>query len=558
MNADSITEKKFFSQQNENDFRTLLSLTGDAAIRFLTASQQSVGVEAHPEQLANLFSSNEIPEKGQEFQDILTEAEENIIANSVRLSNPRFLGHMTGSVPMGIYLADFLVSVMNQNVVKIETARAASFVERQTLLWMHRLIYSRTEDHYKRAHLAVDLYLGNVTNGGTAGNITALAVARNRLLPTASQRGIVSAQREAGYERLIILASPRIHYSVRKAAMLLGLGTDNVVDIPVERHSNRVSLPHLERALKEAKDKHVGVVAIIGAAGSTETGSIDPLQEIADLASLYGVWFHVDAAWGGGLLLSERGRALLRGIERADSVVLDGHKLFYTTMNHGAVLFRSELALDSIRHSANYIIRPGSLDLGRTSIEGSRRFDSFKVWFLFKLLGRDGLAALVDRSLNLASEFTTLLGEHTCFEATSAHHTNILTYRFVPADWKPTVELLRSLRDTDQASPEHESLFTFLVDALNRINRELQKRQRAHGNSFVSRTQLESVDPRHNTVVLRVVLFNPQTQIDDLRALLAEQKRLGNEILEELISKTEICPPPAFFAFSGLPPTQPF
>src|SRR5262249_8616394 len=135
----------------------------------------------------------------------------------------------------------------------------------------------------------------------------------------------------------------------------------------------------------------------------------------------------------------------LAGIADADSVVVDGHKLLGTTMGHGAVLFKDEHALAAIAQTAEYIVRVGSADLGRTSVEGSRPFASFKTWLAMKALGREGLAALVARSIANARALARKIDAHAAFERTSALHSNIVTYRFVPPAWAPAIARCRAI-----------------------------------------------------------------------------------------------------------------
>jgi glutamate decarboxylase len=272
------------------------------------------------------------------------------------------------------------------------------------------------------------------------------------------------------------------------------------------------------------------------------------------LARDRGIWFHVDAAWGGALVLSEKHRPLVAGIEEADSVVLDGHKLFYLTMSHGAVLFRNERALDAVRHSANYIIRPGSVDLGRTSLEGSRRFDSFKLWFFLKTMGRAGYEALITHSLELAQEYARLVNEHASFELTSPPETNIFTYRFVPSAWRG---VLLAARAEPPRAPWQISCFRFANEFLNDVNIEIQKRQRLEGRSFVSRTTLESVYLGVEIAVLRVVLMNPFTTPVIVSEILADEERLGNAVLAEKLPKYAALAPQGFASIFGALPELP-
>jgi glutamate decarboxylase len=227
------------------------------------------------------------------------------------------------------------------------------------------------------------------------------------------------------------------------------------------------------------------------------------------------IWFHVDAAWGGAVLLSRKYKPLLKGIENADSVVLDGHKFFYLSISHSVVLFKDHASLNQIKHSANYIIREGSVDLGRTSIEGSRRFDSFKFWFAMNVLGRNGYETIINTAIEKTKYFAKLIEKHPDFELTSDYGLGILTYRFFPSEFR-----------------HHNYSSNKLNLFFNKINIEIQKKQRAKGRSFVSRTTLESVVADQNVVVLRALPFNPLTNERSLTEILREQSKLGRMILD--------------------------
>lgn len=544
MNGEDVIRRYFLTQENEAEWRSWMERALDQALEILRPrAGGKICSDVSLQELERIFHETSAPFEGMPLEQVFREAGEKVMAHSVRVADPRFVGHMTGALPFFGLLADILISALNQNLVKIETALSASFVEKQTLAWLHHAMFGKSEEFYRNVIHRTDVALGNVTNGGTMGNLTALGVARNLMLPNASTEGLTAAMMDKGLRRLVILASSRVHYSVKKAAAVLGLGVNNVIEIPVEAGTNRISIGGLEEKLRQLESHKTGVLAIVGIAGTTETGSIDDLRELARLARDRGIWFHVDAAWGGPLVLSERHRPLVAGIELADSVVLDGHKLFYLTMSHGVVLFRNERALDVIRHSANYIIRPGSVDLGRTSLEGSRAFDSFKLWFFLKTMGRKGYEALINQSLEIATIYAARVSGHPSFELTSVPETNILTYRFVPENWLPALESMRWRGDLGLAAA---ACLHFANDFLSDVNIEIQKQQRMEGQSFVSRTTLESVYQDSRVAVLRAVLMNPFTTRDIIDGVLADQVRIGTDVLAEKLPQALANAPEGF------------
>jgi glutamate decarboxylase len=528
MDFDDLRTKYFLSRDNEQECARWL----DRALREAAAFvQNSDGHKIHSDvtlpALEALFQETSLPERGEDLPATFRRAVDVVMRHSVRVSSPYYIGHMSGVTPYFALMADLLICALNQNVVKIETALSASFVEGQTIAWLHRLVFAQTDAFYSKHLHAPGAALGNVTSGGTMGNLTALAVARNLRFPDARKKGLHAALAASGHARAVVVAGSRAHYSVRKAVSVLGIGEDNVIECPVVPFDNRVDIPRLAQRLDDLAAEGACVLAIVGVAGSTETGSVDDLTALARLAKSHNAWFHVDAAWGGPLLLSRTHRGLLAGIELADSVVVDGHKLFYLPMSHGCVLFRDPRALDALRHAARYIIRTGSVDLGRTSLEGSRRFDSFKMWFFMRVLGREGFEALIDNAVALGFKLGSLVDAHPSFQLTSRVSTNILTYRYVPCEWKSALERLRSPAHVE---PSEAAALRFANMALNDVNVELQKKQRQNGKSFVSRTTLESVYSGMDTVVLRAVPFNPLTTPAMIEEILAEQDQLGRDV----------------------------
>jgi glutamate decarboxylase len=250
---------------------------------------------------------------------------------------------------------------------------------------------------------------------------------------------------------------------------------------------------------------------VVGIAGTTETGNIDPLEELADFAEEIGCHFHVDAAWGGPTLFSGRYRSLLAGIERADSVTIDAHKQLYVPMGAGMVVFRDPTALSAIEHHANYILRHGSKDLGSHTLEGSRPGMSMLVHAGFSIIGRKGYELLIDMGIERAKTFAEMIRNHPDFELTSEPELNILTYRYVPRTARPLLE-----RGTER---QREAVNTLL----DQVCMLLQKFQREAGKTFVSRTRLRMARYGEDITVLRSVLANPLTTSEILAGVLHEQ-----------------------------------
>ena len=329
-----------------------------------------------------------------------------------------------------------------------------------------------------------------------------------------------------GYEGLAILVSERGHYSLGKAADILGIGREFLIPVKTDAN-NKVQSAEMRRISRELNEKNIKVMAIVGVAGTTETGNVDPLNDLADLAAELGCHFHVDAAWGGATLLSEKYRHLLSGIERADSVTIDAHKQMYVPMGAGMVVFKHPSSAHAIEHHAEYILRKGSKDLGSQTLEGSRPGMAMLVHACLQVIGRQGYEILINRSLDKARYFASLIQEHSEFELITEPELCLLTYRYVPAEVQRAMAL---------ASAEKRPKFNELLNVLTKF---IQKTQREEGRSFVSRTRLKPERyQRQDTVVFRVVLANPLTTDQILLDVLEEQQQvaaLDKEFLPKLL-----------------------
>ena len=170
---------------------------------------------------------------------------------------------------------------------------------------------------------------------------------------------------------MVIIGSPLMHYSMKKASSILGLGIDNIVYVEMNS-SNRINTDDLEKKIRQCRKDKIMVLAVVGIAGATETGIIDPLEDIAEITQKYKVHFHVDAAWGGALIFSRKHSHLLKGIENADSITLCGHKQLYLPQGISVCLLKDPFQLSYVSTTARYQAGPNTYDFGRFTIEGSR------------------------------------------------------------------------------------------------------------------------------------------------------------------------------------------
>ncbi|QDF68485.1 putative pyridoxal-dependent aspartate 1-decarboxylase [Shewanella sp. SNU WT4] len=480
------------------------------------------------------FNDHSIPTRPRFVSDYVDDIMHTLVAQSVHTASPSFIGHMTSALPHFVLPLSKIMVALNQNLVKIETSKAFTPLERQVLGMMHHLVYQQAPQFYAEFQHQADTALGAFCSGGTLANITALWIARNNLLKAqgefkgVSRHGLAKALRHYGFDDIAILVSERSHYSLGKAADLLGIGRDNIISIATDCH-NKVDVAQMRAKAQELQVRNIRVMAIVGVAGTTETGNIDDLTALATLAKELHCHFHVDAAWGGATLLSSQYRHLLRGIELADSVTIDAHKQMYVPMGAGMVLFKDPTACSAIVHHAEYILRKGSKDLGSQTLEGSRPGMALQVHACLQIIGQQGYEILINRSINNARAFAEKIANHPDFELTSAPELCLLTYRYVPALVKHA--LAHAKIHNDDASLEQ------LNSLLDDLCQHMQKTQREMGKSFVSRTRIplasftQAKSALRKSVVFRVVLANPLTTLDILDAVLIEQAHIAaNEL----------------------------
>ncbi len=482
-------------------------------------SQHLVAKKTSLEEIEKDFMAHLVPDTPEFVSNHAEVLLDKLVSHSVNTYSPTFIGHMTSALPyFHLPLAKLLVG-LNQNLVKIETSKAFTPLERQTLGMMHHLIYGESSQFYDNYLHSARHSLGAFCSGGTIANITALWVARNKMLGPnknfsgVAKMGLASAYQHYGMRNLGIMSSKRGHYSLGKAVDVLGIGRNNLLSVNTANH---ILSP--EQALQQGKEYQENgnkLLAIIGVAGTTETGHVDPLEELSDVAKELGCWFHVDAAWGGATLFSNTHKHILRGIEKADSVTIDAHKQMYVPMGAGMALFKDPHDANAVRHHAQYILREGSKDLGATTLEGSRNGMALMVYSSLHIFGRGGYELLIDNAIDKAKTFARLIEEHDDFELTTKPVLSLLTYRLRPN----CLSAMGELNETAMQSTNAE---------LDRLTVAIQKQQREAGKSFVSRTRIEVEQYKGMSVtVFRVVLANPLTTDQDLVTILQEQLLLA-------------------------------
>ena len=403
-----------------------------------------------------------------------------IIRQSIHLHHPGYMGHQLPPVLPLAALGDLVSSLLNNSVAVHEMAQAGTQIERQVIRWLCASIgWGQDSD-------------GILTSGGSLGNLTALLAARN----LATQG---SAWRQ-GLHRgppLALLVSDQAHYSLARAAGVLGLGQESIVAIPTDSRF-RANLSALAQLYRQTEQEGKKVIAIVANAGTTATGSFDPLREMGEFCREKGVWFHIDGAHGASALYSEKYRSLTEGIELASSLVWDMHKMLFAPSLVTAVLFRHrEDNYAAFSQEASYLFarRPeeAEFDVALRTLECTKRTMGIKLWVALNVHGAKVIGQMVTKTFDLARQFADLLKGQPDFELATEPASNILCFRHVPA-------ALKTLENASEKLDAHQ----------------LRVRQKvvASGKYFLVHTVLR------NKVYLRTTLMNPRTTAEDLTGVI--------------------------------------
>jgi len=366
------------------------------------------------------------PEAGMEFETLLAEFRAKVIGRVYRPSHPRFLAFIPSAPSAGAILGDCLASGANLFAGVWKEAAGAAEVEIVVLDWFKQILGYPSSSS------------GLLTSGGSEANLTALVVAREKM-PFDDRR------------KLMLYASEHRHWSIDRAAKIIGLHADQIRALPCDAEY-RLRIDALQTAV--ADDRRAGRIpwAVIANAGTTNTGSVDPLSEIANVAHEHGLWLHVDAAYGWPMALVPEGRRLLAGIERADSITLDPHKWFAQPFEAGGLLIR-----DGERLAHTFKMRPeymqdvvpahDEINFCDHGIALTRRFRALKIWFSIKLLGLTWFRRLIDHTCALAEFAQALVEQAGCFEITSSRKLGIVCFRYVPQRSLPIDALQQAIAE---------------------------------------------------------------------------------------------------------------
>ena len=375
---------------------------------------------ATPAELERLFDEP-LPETGIPIDDILRRFRKDIEPNAMGVPSPKYFGQFNPTpLPIGVW-ADALSSLLNQNAGAWRNGPTSAMIEARVLRWLCDLLEYGPNS------------FGTLASGGSEANLIALKCARDNAVATIKDRGVRSAGKD-----LLVYASEQCHYSIDKSVDLLGLGRESLRKIPTDDRFH-IRLDFLREQI--AADRAEGHLpcCVVGVAGTTSTGVIDPLEDLAAIARESELWYHIDAAYGAPLAFSAKHKDKLRGIALADSITFDPHKWMFVPFACGATLVRDggRVLRDSFDMSPEYL----SEDRGGADVEfdffrygqmGTRRFNSLKLWMAIKFMGRQGYARTVERQIDLTNYLAAKLDQMSGFTRVGQVETAVCCFRYLP------------------------------------------------------------------------------------------------------------------------------
>ncbi|XP_034428871.1 glutamate decarboxylase 2 [Hippoglossus hippoglossus] len=416
---------------------------------------------------------------------------------AIKTAHPRYFNQLSTGLDMVGLAADWLTSTANTNMFTYEVAPVFVLLEYVTLKKMREII-GWTDGRGD----------GIFSPGGAISNMYAMLLARFKMFPEVKEKGMSSVP------RLVAFTSEHSHFSIKKGAAALGIGTESVICIKVDE-SGQLIPADLEKRILEAKQKGFVPFFVSATAGTTVYGAFDPLIPISDICKKYDIWMHVDGAWGGSLLMSRRHRWKLDGVERANSVTWNPHKMMSVPLQCSALLVREEGLMQNCNQMhACYLFQQDkqydlSYDTGDKALQCGRHVDIFKLWLMWRAKGTIGFEAQIDKCLELSEYLYNKIKDREGYEMIfngKPQHTNVCFWYLPPG--------IRYMEDKEERKKH-----------LHKVAPVIKARMMEYGTTMVS------YQPQGDKVnFFRMVISNPAATFEDIDFLIEEIERLGQDL----------------------------
>jgi|GEM_PF-1979814 L-2,4-diaminobutyrate decarboxylase len=514
-NADQITteslrEKFFLTDSNKKEMQNLGHKVNDVVVDYLSgADNRKIYAGKSYLEIKEQFRQYKIPADSQDLSLVFKRID-SIVDDSMHYNN-KYIGHMLTLPSFFSVLVNPIIDAMNFDMSDDNVPDFIRGIEEQTVNWLAEMMgykIPKTESKNK------PVPGGIMTNGGTVANFMAFLVFRNKYLASRgidfNTEGLLSLPEN---EKLTVFVSKEAHYSLKKIGEYIGLGSDNVVSVDVDENFS-MDIQDLKSKINQAKSDGKIILGIIANAGSTSTGAIDPLEEIATIAKENNTWFHVDAAYGGACAITQRHKKLkkaMSAMKLADSITMDPHKLLYIPYNLGSFLVKDRKNLCYVKGIENF----EDVKLSGKTIQNSKRFDAFKLWTALKFMGVDNIAKLIDYTIDMTFYMHKLFENAEDFENLSDPQMNIFVFRYIPSELKKELEKAVTKKNFERVRDVNEQL--------NKLNVKLQEKLQEEGNAWLSYTIFGKSkynkcykDSNTKLIAQRLVLMNPFVSTESL------------------------------------------
>lgn len=372
-------------------------------------------------------------QEGMGLEAALQKSVEIFLKNSLKVHHPHSLAHLHCPTMVASQIAEVLINATNQSMDSWDQSPSASLMEVQLIEWLCQKT-GYTQDGS-----------GVFTSGGTQSNLMGVLLARDWCIAKNWQKDGKpwSVQQDGlpadALSKVKVICSQNAHFSVQKNMAMMGMGFGSVIAVAVNENA-QMDTDALKDTVQALQKEGNIIACIVATAGTTDAGAIDDLTNIRQIADDCGAWLHIDAAWGGALLLSNDHRSLLSGIEKADSVTLDFHKHFFQSISCGAFLLKDKANYRFMHYEAEYLNSPydeayGVPNLVSKSLQTTRRFDALKLWLTIEALGEKLYAQMIDHGITLTQEVATYIKNTPNLELLVEPQFASVLFRVVPKDY---------------------------------------------------------------------------------------------------------------------------
>jgi L-2,4-diaminobutyrate decarboxylase len=474
----SLLKKAYDPEQFRKQAHTLVDTLANYLDESIYQKKERVFRQFEPDELFKNWQNR----LGDPKQNDFSTWSKRVVDDSIHLHNPGYMGHQVSPVLPQAALADLMSALLNNGMGVYEMGSPAVAMERVVI-----------------KHLAErigfdDKAEGVLTSGGTLGNLTALLTARQLKV------GGDVWNEGTGGQQLGIMVSEEAHYSISRAVKILGWGEEGIIKVPVDEHF-RLDPSKLEETFQKASKNGIEIIGAVGSSCSTATGSFDPLPELADFCENHKLWFHVDAAHGGAALYSKKHRTLLQGIDRADSVIVDFHKmLMCPALVTGLVFKEGDHSYQTFAQKAEYLWKQEGeewFNLGKRTFECTKDMMSLKVYSLLHIYGTKLFKENVEQLFEMGKAFGNMVSDHPRFELLIKPQSNIVCFRYVSGD----------------------------IEDLNMHNERLKRQLIKEEKYFIVQTNVRG------ELYLRTAIMNPFTTCTHLKGLLDRLEDISQNTL---------------------------